>query len=311
MRLFRLFGEAFGKPLAFIRSRRHTDLLLLLVLVPLIVWPVSELAPHVLDWLLARIALSRQEVQLAALAVGLGGVAVYLALNRGEVWSGEQNLPDFGEAPERLSLVPLETEAQLREIQTRVVPEVFGSYTPPDEQVYRIFAKNRATTIGLFSADLNRFVGFATIWPLTPQAAAEIKAGKRVEEDLTADDVLPSEANAGAAHAIVPGIACIRDAARPGSRERGALLLTGFADFVLREYLSDRTHSLQLLASAYSKDGLRICNLVRMAPAGTFAHRVGPLGRLLRGRPMQLFYLDVSRPEMEKLRRRLRAIGRR
>ena len=228
----------------------------------------------------------------------------------GEIWSGEQNLPDFGAAPERLSIVPLETEAQLRDIQTRVVPEVFGSYTPPDEQVYRIFAKNRATTIGLFSTDLNRFVGFATIWPLTPAAAADIKSGKRVEEELTADDIVPLEANATARYAVIPGIACVRDAARPGSRERGAALLEGFAEFVLREYLADRAHALQLIASAFSKDGLRMCNLVRMSPAGTFAHRVGLVGRLLRGRPMQLFYLDVTRPEMEKLRRRLRAIGR-
>jgi hypothetical protein len=297
-------SKLLGRLWEFFRNKQEAGAFLAIVIVSAITVAVSKLWPDAEGAITGLLGISARGLYLALLGVGFLSLFVYVGVNRDEIFRHGQGFSGLRRAPERLRVIAIETEAQLREIQEGVVAEVFGSYTPPDEEVYRIFRRNPRRSIGLYSDDLSRFVGFASIWPITEEAAVAIKKGERVEEDLTANDILPVAENATARFAVIPGIAVLPD--ERGTDARGAVLLPAFRRFIIAEYLPGRGRSIELIASAFSKDGLWLCGQLGMDPIGSFTHAPGKRLWLFRkGKEMPLFVKEVT---AQTLRRKPRGI---
>lgn len=266
-----------------VRREHKADAFLVVVILSVIAFAAAQL------WSEVRLAVtawfgSERMFNLVMLGAGLISLLAYVIWKR--VFQPDQGLRQL----ERLRAVPIETEAQLREIQEGVVADIFGSYTPPDEEVYRIFRKNPRRSIGLYSDDEGAFVGFASIWPITAEAANAIKRGERVEEDLTIDDIIPADQNMAAEFAVIPGIAVLPND-RGETEQRGVRLILAFGKFIGNEYLSGRGRSIEIIASAFSRDGLAMCRKFEMTPLGTFSHSVGRwLWFFPKGKRMPLFH---------------------
>ena len=284
----------------FFRHQQEAGAFLAIVIVSAITFGASQLWPDLEAAVIGSFNISKRGFYLALFLSGLASFAAYLAFNWNEIFRKDQGFSELLRPAERLRVIPIETEAQLREIQEGVVAEVFGSYTPPDEEVYRIFRKNSRRSIGLYSDDLGAFVGFASIWPITPEAARAIKSGERVEEDLTVDDILAGDNNAVAEFAVIPGIAVVPNGAGK-TNERGTRLLRAFGGFIGQEYLSGSGRSIELIASAFSTDGLAMCNKFRMTPLGSFDHGSGGRFRLFsKKKNMPLFHKVVTLADLKR-----------
>jgi hypothetical protein len=187
---------------------------------------------------------------------------------------------------EQLSTVKVSSLEQLKRIQERLVPRLFGEATPPNERIYKMFSKNSHCTLALYSEDEQDYVGFATIWPLTDAAASKMMAGVLLEEQLTEKDILPASENHSTRFAIVPGVAVLDRQNAQGYR-RGLKLMRAFRAFIADEYLQDDDRTMELLAVAYGEDGVKWCERLGMVVETIIHHGSGlslPLYRKRIGR---------------------------
>lgn len=297
----------------FIAHKQKAGALLIVVTLAPITWASSQLLPEFKTLVTGWFGISDRTLFLAVLGTGIVALTLYIAINWRDIFQSNQGLDGL---IERSHIVRIDTEGQLRQIQEGLVPEIFGVYSAPDEEVYRIFRKNPRRSIALYSDELNRFVGFASIWPITPEAAAAIKEGRRVEEDLTEADILPLSENQTAKFAVIPAIAVLPDERRENDG-RGFKLMRAFVKFIIEEYLASPGRSIQLIASGYSRQGISLCTRYGMHPLGDFQHSGGQnpaaqdnraaafLKRLIfwrKGKQMPLFYKDMTKADLKRLR---------
>lgn len=97
-------------------------------------------------------SLPEWEIHLSILFLSLLSILLYLCVKRKEIFRPPRGLPNPS-AGEKLSMVPISNLGLLKILQEQVVPEIFGTATPPDEMVYESFERNPCRSIGLYSED--------------------------------------------------------------------------------------------------------------------------------------------------------------
>ncbi|HTW33738.1 MAG TPA: hypothetical protein VMD53_03895 [Rhizomicrobium sp.] len=159
---------------------------------------------------------------------------------------------------ETLRTEVITTLAVLKIIQEQVVPAIFGTSTPPNEEVYAMYEKNSRRSIALYSDNERAYVGFASIWLLTDAAADKLLRGEANENQLTRYEILPYEQKNVANYAIIPGIGVMEPQTEKG-RARAKKLIFDFKRFIEKEYFDSSDKTLTIIATGYSTPGTRWC----------------------------------------------------
>jgi hypothetical protein len=255
----------------FIREQRQEGAFLLAGFMALIIFATSQLWGDVEVELTRVLAVEKSTLYLGLLWLGVFALAGYIFVQRARII--RKGRPGAGiEIPppgERLRIEPIDTLPKLRQIQEVLVPAIFGSDTPPDDEVYKSFARNPRRSIGLYSDDLGRLVGFATIWPIT--------ANKRPWRSSQARSLRSSSRRRTSFRRRRTGLR-----ARPSFRgsESSVRQKTGASGaassccslFPPLSMRSISTRRVELIASGWSEDGCALCASIEMSPAGEFQH---------------------------------------
>lgn len=201
------------------------------------------------------------QMHLAILLLSLLSAVAYLFVKRRDIFK-RVSLPSRP-IGEKLTTVKINSLSLLKIIQEEVVPEIFGTATPPKEMIYESFKKNPCRSIGLYSKDEQKFVGFASFWPITEEAAKKLMDGTKTEEDLQVEDMLPAAENATAKFALIPGVGVIDPETKKGFK-RGLKLMLYFRQFLKAEYFGDPERSITVLAMGYTNDGEKWCQRLHL-----------------------------------------------
>lgn len=235
--------------------------------VPILVFPTTGLYLvhnfHDLNGPIFRINGLIAICALTACAVSLAIPAYSLFRNRRTVF-GKNYLPgpDSWRRAERLHVIAYQQERIMKQIQQDLTHEIFGDSTPDDRVVSELFKKNNRKSVGLYSDDEQAFVGFATIWPLTDEAAADILSGARDETKIVADDLLPPNMNKNARYCLIAAIG-VKDAGTKLGKQRAVVLIKGFRRFFLNEFVGRRSTAKTIIAIA-EPDGEKWCEYLGM-----------------------------------------------
>lgn len=270
--MFGKLGRLFGRAWKFVIQQRESGAFLMLALGSLILFAAANLWEDLEAGITSSTGLSRFAFYLILLGAALLCLLAILALNWRRI--GGNNRSQGIRIPprdERLRSVIIDTLPQLKQIQGKLVPAIFGTATPPSDEIYRSFARNPRRSIALYSDSLAEFVGFASFWPITERAAAALKAGEIVEEELKAADILPADENQSARYAVIPAIAVLGHEESWGKR-RGLKLLHHFAEFIEEEFLAQPGRSIELIATGWSDEGRELCGFIEMDLIGRFPH---------------------------------------
>ncbi|WP_422056743.1 hypothetical protein [Sphingomonas sp.] len=275
----------------FLTHRRESGAIVAVVLVSVFAFLVAKLWDAGTDLLVENMGLGKLVVYAILAALVLVFLLGYIAFYAREIGRYGLSMPPPAHG-EELVILPIDSLALLRDIQERIVPAIFQGATPPNDEVYRMFERNQRRSIGLYSKDQAQMVGFASCWPITREAAEAIKAGTLIEEDLTAEQLLPTAQNREAEYVIVPGVAVMEADTRRGAR-RGMALMYGLRRFIIEEYLHHPDRSVELIATAARGKGEEWCKRIGMT-----LHRVVDHGD---GQPLPLYVKRVTLADLLRL----------
>lgn len=144
----------------------------------------------------------------------------------------------------------------VKRVQRDLIDPVFRGANAEEENILEMYRKNPVMGVALSTAADNRYVAFATAWPLTGTAAERILSGAITENDLTPDDVLPESGNAAARHLLIP-VVVVRDA----NRSDGTFyqLVDAFKQQLCENYFAGADHPITFIATGFSEGGKTMC----------------------------------------------------
>lgn len=152
------------------------------------------------------------------------------------------------------------SQEQLEKIRNGLHDRIYGGVAPANDEIDKMYAKNPRMGVALYHADLDDYVAFATAWPLTDAAAKDLLAGRRTENDLVADDVLPEAQNPYARHVLIPAFGASADEGGWQQRCYGVLLRNEMRRALNENFFGkSRRRKIGLIATGFSAAGERIC----------------------------------------------------
>lgn len=164
------------------------------------------------------------------------------------------DLPDNIEVRRSLS------QEQLEKIRHGLHERIYGGVAPANDEINKMYAKNPRMGVALYHTELDDYVGFATAWPLTDAAAKDLIAGRRTENDLVADDILPESRNAYARDVLIPAFGASADEGQWQQRCYGYLLRNEMRRALCENFFGkSRRRKLGLIATGFSDAGERVC----------------------------------------------------
>lgn len=164
------------------------------------------------------------------------------------------DLPDNIEVRRALS------QEQLEKIRHGLHERIYGGVAPANDEINRMYAKNPRMGVALYHTGLDDYVAFATAWPLTDAAAKDLIAGRRTENDLTADDILPESQNTQVRDVLIPAFGASADEGNWQQRCYGYLLRNEMRRALSENFFGkSRRRKLGLIATGFSKSGERVC----------------------------------------------------
>jgi hypothetical protein len=221
---------------------------------------LSKIADQLVEFLKGRTGASTLEIYGAlffVLAVILG---LFILRDRGQITRKSEPWIEFDlmtDEQEQLRVVPVTSDEILVSVQN-VVRLVFEEETPPDEEIFASFKINNRRSVALYDAGVSKYVGFASIWPVRDDVAEKIMNGEISEKEFKTEYMLPSNANQDANYALIPGVAVLDAGSAQGIR-RARVLMAGFREFILKEFLAKQDREMTIFATAYSPAGEKWC----------------------------------------------------
>lgn len=141
--------------------------------------------------------------------------------------------------------------------------------TMPFDQIDEAGRKNRFMAVGIRSRREDRFVGYASFWPVKADVGRKLLRGEMTDSDLTADDVIDERRRHQCRYAIIPGAVILRGP--PNERlARFHRLESALRKMIATEYLARGSGRMRLIAIGYSPPGKQWC-ASKMEPTGYFA----------------------------------------
>ena len=275
----------------FLAHRRDSGALVAIGLISVFAFLVTKLWDTAADMVAESTGYGKLAVYTALAVAVLLFLLGYIAFYAREVRRYGLSMPTPSKG-EDLAVLPIDSLDLLRDVQERIVPAIFQDASPPSAEVYKMFERNDRRSIGLYSRDRNQMVGFASCWPLTPEAAEAMKAGTLIEEHLVADHLLPAAQNAHAEHILIPGVA-VMDAETSLGARRGMVLMYAMRRFLIEEFLSHPGRSIEIIATAARGKGEEWCER-----AGMTLHRVIDHGD---GMPLPLYVKRFTLSDLIRL----------
>ena len=161
---------------------------------------------------------------------------------------------------EKTIIKRINSVAILKDVTENVNRPLFGDEMPEDNEVYASLNPDYPRSIAIWSETETKFVGYATIWPVSDTTAQRLLSGALKEVDMKATDILSGPAQKSANYAYIPGVAVL-DALTPRGKRRGGKLILHFLFFILDTFfLSDTNRkSLTILAIGFTEQGVKLC----------------------------------------------------
>ncbi|RYD54226.1 MAG: hypothetical protein EOP60_08195 [Sphingomonadales bacterium] len=227
------------------------------------------------SWIAGRLNLPSGTVHGVALAFCLA-IAGVIVVREWDRIARQEVMPDPGAVfdDEELVAVDRRTPALGKAIEKVLIPQLFpsalnqsGSETMPFEEIERAGQLNRFMAVGVYSRRDEKFVGYASFWPVRDEIGEALKAGRMTDSQLTAEHIVPEGERRSCRYAIIPGIGVIGD--NQQERVRRALRLQrALRQMIAREYLTGRKGAMTIIATAYSKHGRKWCTHYQMSETG-------------------------------------------
>jgi hypothetical protein len=241
---------------------RHKPFFLLLVLAAL-PFLVEQIAPEFVIMTATAWGVSKLELLFilicALLLIAMVSWIVFL------VTRPPDPLPRGLLQPEMERLTHLD-DAGVRRVQAEIVDPCFPGVYPNEDDILKMYRKNPVMGVAIHSRKENVIVAFACAWPLRAKAAEQILAGKKTENDLEAEDVLPSSANRRATHLLIPVIV-VRNPGEKQGIEQNYTLRAAFRDLVCDVYYGDSSRAITFMATGFTQSGIEYCKLLQMSKA--------------------------------------------
>lgn len=197
--------------------------------------------------------------------IGIGALAAVALLSRGRHdTDGIDGFPPI-DLEDDIEVHGSFSRVQLEQLRGNLHAEIYGGSAPLGEEITRMYERNPVMGVGLFHCARQDYVGFATAWPLTKDAAKRIISGVMTENDLTADDVLPSSENARAEYVLVPAFGATRRHGDADRRLLGFKLTNELRRTIRRNFFARQNRRITLIATGFSEDGRKWCRRNGMA----------------------------------------------
>lgn len=239
---------------------RHKPFFLLLVLAAL-PFLMEQIAPEFVSMTATAWGVGKLELLLILtgllLLIAIVSLTIYLLRHP------RDPLPDGVVEPDFDWLTHLD-DAAVRRVQAEIVDPGFPGVYPNEEDILKMYRKNPVMGVAIHSRKENAIVAFACAWPLRAKAAEEILAGKKTENDLEAEDVLPASANRRAAHLLIP-VFVVRNPGTNEGHRQNFKLLAAFRDLVCDVYYGDSPRAITFLATGFTPKGTDYCKLLQMS----------------------------------------------
>lgn len=176
-------------------------------------------------------------VNYLQIVLGIGFLALLLvaAVRTGtRLRPSSDPVPDSPASLFKCRVLDSDEDARLltEELVARVFPD--GSIDP--EHSLKAHKKNPRRLVGLIDAKTGQIAGWSSIWPVTVDAGKAIECGKRLDDDLKVEDVLPARSNKKAKYLVLLSFAILpeyRNAAENPVRRFGRFVI----DHIIDEFL--------------------------------------------------------------------------
>lgn len=232
----------------------------LLLLIPVAGLPflVEQLAPEFVDMVAARLGLPRITILLLLVAL-LAAIAIS-SLVRYVASGSDDPVEPFETDLERVTRLD---DRGVDRVQEQIIRPLFHDASPVEDEIRLMYRKNPEMGVAIRSRSEDALVAFACAWPLNARAAERLLAGRMVENDLRADDILPASRNRRATHLLVPVIAVRDPGTKQGVRQNWALR-AAFRDLICDVYFGRQSRPITFVATGFSRNGRRVCEQLGM-----------------------------------------------
>ena len=166
----------------------------------------------------------------------------------------------------------IDTVEGARRLTLDVTSKVFPISNIPLDVVEAAQQHNNRRLIALVERSSERTVGWATVWPVNPEAGRAVENGSRPDDELVLADLLPRSHNRQAQYVVVLAVGLLESHRNlPGStllRKLGSALLW----HIHNEFYEDEDgKSLKILAIGDSPAGRRMCERIGLQANGAHA----------------------------------------
>lgn len=161
----------------------------------------------------------------------------------------------------------LDTLADAALINHHLVSRMFPDGSIDTDHALRAQEKNPCRLIGLIDRDSAEVAGWSSLWPVTVSAGEAIERGRRTDDDLKVDDLLPKSRNSSARYLVLLSFGILpeyRNARECPTRRLGRFAI----GHIITNFLKTSDRSIRLVAVAYSAEGERMCKLLGLKPNG-------------------------------------------
>lgn len=164
----------------------------------------------------------------------------------------------------------IDTVEGARRLTLDVTSKVFPDSNIPLDVVEAAQQHNNRRLIALVERASGRTVGWATVWPVTPEAGMAVETGQRPDDELVLADLLPRAMNKRAQYIVILAVGLLPSHRNlPGGtllRTLGRALLWHIHD----EFYEDKASRkpLRILAIGDSPAGRRMCERLGLAANG-------------------------------------------
>ncbi|HEY0622153.1 hypothetical protein [Sphingomonas sp.] len=167
----------------------------------------------------------------------------------------------------------IDTVEGARRLTLDVTSAVFPHSNIPLDVVEAAQQHNNRRLIALVERANGRTVGWATVWPVTPEAGQAVESGKKPDDELVLADLLPRAMNKRAEYIVILAVGLLPSHRNlPGGtllRTLGRALLWHIHD----EFYEDKASrkALRILAIGDSPAGRRMCERLGLTANGANA----------------------------------------
>ncbi len=219
-------------------------------------------------WLGAEATNALPYVVVVGFSLCLVIVAVVTLKATRAVFIQSDPVPAFRKARFACRVLDTSTDAAL--INHELVQRIFPDGSIETDHALRAQSKNPFRLLGLIDSETDQIAGWSSLWPVTVAAGQAIEQGRRTDDDLKFEDLLPATRNCSTKYLVLLSFGILpeyRNAAECPARRMGRFVI----DHIINTFLCSTERSLRLVAVAYSREGERMCRLLGLEPNGCCA----------------------------------------